>query len=94
MSGEKRSVADPSWEFTVGLVRGILIGTGIVQSRSCMGGRWARAGGEQGKTRGRPGESREEQWETRGRPGESVGEQWESSGRAGGDQGKTRGRAV
>lgn len=39
MSGEKRAVADPSWEFTVGLVRGILIGDGIVRGRSCVGGR-------------------------------------------------------
>lgn len=39
MSGEKRELADPSWEFTAGLVRGILIGSGIVQGRSCMGGR-------------------------------------------------------
>lgn len=41
MSGEKRAVADPSWEFTVGLVRGILIGNGIVRGRSCVGGRQA-----------------------------------------------------
>ncbi len=50
MSGEKRAVADPSWEFTVGLVRGILIGTGIVRGRSCVGGRqaacWEKAEGE------------------------------------------------
>lgn len=49
MSGEKRAVADPSWEFTVGLVRGILIGGGIVRDRSCVGGRqaacWEKAGG-------------------------------------------------
>lgn len=41
MSGEKRAVADLSWEFTVGLVRGILIGSSIVRGRSCMGGRQA-----------------------------------------------------
>lgn len=41
MSGEKRAVADLSWEFTVGLVRGILIGSGIVRGRSCVGGRQA-----------------------------------------------------
>ena len=41
MSGEKRAVADPSWEFTVGLVRGILIGGSIVRGRSCVGGRQA-----------------------------------------------------
>lgn len=49
MSGEKRAAADPSWEFTAGLVRGILIGGGIVQDRSCVGGRraacWEKAGG-------------------------------------------------
>lgn len=49
MSGEKRAVAHLSWEFTAGLVRGILIGGGIVQDRSCMGGRrascWDKAGG-------------------------------------------------
>lgn len=48
MSGEKRVVADLSWEFTAGLVRGILIGSGIVQDRSCVGGRraacWEKAG--------------------------------------------------
>lgn len=36
MSGEKRAAADPSWEFTVGLARGILIGGGFVQ----RGGAW------------------------------------------------------
>lgn len=41
MSGEKRAVADLSWEFTVGLVHGILIGSGIVRGRSCVGGRQA-----------------------------------------------------
>lgn len=54
MSGEKRAVADPSWEFTVGLVRGILIGTGIVPGRSCVGGRQAGCEwGEQAESRGR-----------------------------------------
>lgn len=52
MSGEKRAVADPSWEFTVGLVRGILIGGGIVRVRSCVGGRqaacWEKAEGSGG----------------------------------------------
>lgn len=49
MSGEKRAVAELSWEFTVGLVRGILIGGGIVRGRSCVGGRqaacWETMGG-------------------------------------------------
>lgn len=39
MSGEKRAEANLSWEFTVGLVGGILIGSGIVRGRSCVGGR-------------------------------------------------------
>lgn len=54
MSGEKRVVADLSWEFTVGLVRGILIGSGIVRGRSCVGGRQA-ACWEKGEGRGRGG---------------------------------------
>lgn len=46
MSGEKRAAADPSWEFTVGLARGILIGGGFVQrggagEREVRGGRQA-----------------------------------------------------
>lgn len=52
MSGEKRAVADPSWEFTAGLVRGILIGHGIVRGRSCVGGRhaacWEKMEGRRG----------------------------------------------
>lgn len=57
MSGEKGAVADLSWEFTAGLVRGILIGGGIVQDRSCVGGRraacWEKAGrGEEEGTKG------------------------------------------
>lgn len=50
MSGEKRAAGDLSWEFTAGLVRGILIGSGIVLDRSCVGGRraprweWAEGG--------------------------------------------------
>lgn len=50
MSGEKRAVADPSWEFTVGLVRGILIGSGIVRGLgSCVGGRLAACWREVGE---------------------------------------------
>lgn len=59
MSGEKRAVADPSWEFTVGLVRGILIGGSIVRGRSCVGGRqaacWEEAGGGGGSRAGAAG---------------------------------------
>lgn len=50
MSGEKRAAANLSWEFTVGLVRGILIGSGIVRGRSSVGGRpaacWEKGGGD------------------------------------------------
>ena len=34
MSGEKRATDEPSWEFTVGLARGILIGLTIVSGKS------------------------------------------------------------
>lgn len=56
MSGEKRAAANLSWEFTVGLVRGILIGSSIVRGRSCVGGRqaacWEKGGGYEWELRG------------------------------------------
>lgn len=49
MSGEKRVVVDLSWEFTVGLVLGILIGGSFVQGRSCVGGGRQTACWEEGE---------------------------------------------
>lgn len=71
MSGEKRAVAELSWEFTVGLVRGILIGSSIVRGRSCMGGRQA-ACWETVERRG-AGEREQAGWEQGRRQGVAVG---------------------
>lgn len=42
MSGEKRAVDKASWEFTVGLLAGILIGAGIVQDAGRVAERWRK----------------------------------------------------
>lgn len=43
MSGEKRAMDKASWEFTVGLLAGILIGTGIVQDAGRVAESWRKA---------------------------------------------------
>lgn len=43
MSGEKRAMDKASWEFTVDLLGGILIGTGIVQDAGRVAERWRKA---------------------------------------------------
>lgn len=43
MSGEKRAMDKASWEFTVDLLGGILIGTGIVRDAGRVAERWRKA---------------------------------------------------